>query len=94
LKHVITTGKLPSFVTKSEKTGKATVPFGKLDSDSLYNLSSTKLLGGAYRIGDFEERLAEGTINIIVFNLLPAQAPPAWVDCQHMLLPAGKFRHS
>jgi acetoacetate decarboxylase len=55
LKRVISTDRPPTFVTKSEKTGKATVSFGKLDSDPLYKLGPTKVIGGSYRIGDFEK---------------------------------------
>lgn len=56
LKRVISTDNPPTFVTKREKTGKATVSFGKLDSDPLYKLGPTKVLGGLYRTGDFEKK--------------------------------------
>ena len=56
LKRVISTDNPPTFATKSEKTGRANVSFGKLDSDPLYKLGPTKVLGGMYRIGDFEKR--------------------------------------
>jgi hypothetical protein len=55
MKRVISTDNPSTFVTKSEKTGRATVAFGKLDSDPLYKLGPIKVLGGMYRVGDFEK---------------------------------------
>ena len=53
LRRVLVRDTSPDFVTKSRKTGKATVSFGKLDSDPIYKLGPTKVLGGAFIVGDF-----------------------------------------
>jgi acetoacetate decarboxylase len=65
LKRVLARDTSPDFVTKSRKTGNATVSFGKLDSDPIYRLGPTKVLGGAFTIGDFHASEKHGWAKII-----------------------------
>ena len=53
MRQVLSRDTSPDFVTKSRKTGKATLKFGKLDSDPMHKLGPTKVLGATYVIGDF-----------------------------------------
>ena len=53
MRQVVSRDTSPDFVTKSRKTGKATLKFGKLDSDPMHKLGPTKVLGATYVIGDF-----------------------------------------
>lgn len=65
LKRVLARDTSPDFVAKSRKTGKATVTFGKLDSDPMYRLGPTKVLGGAFTVGDFFANEKNGWARVI-----------------------------
>ncbi|HKM77178.1 MAG TPA: acetoacetate decarboxylase family protein [Candidatus Bathyarchaeia archaeon] len=65
LKRILARDTSPDFVTKDRKTGTATVAFGKLDSDPIFKLGPTKVLGGVYTVGDFFATEKNGWAKII-----------------------------